>query len=157
MRSDDSRLPMPARGHPLVQILVSFPIAFFTGALVTDVVYANTANVMWADFSDWMLAAGMALGVLAAIVGLIDLIAHRRTRTWRRVWPLAIGCVIVLVVALFNNFVHSRDAWTSVVPTGLTLSAVTVVLMLIVAWFGFARSVTHYADPVDTTYAEVRP
>jgi uncharacterized membrane protein len=38
------------------------------------------------------------------------------------------------VIALFNNFVHSRDAWTSVVPVGLELSALTVFVMLVTAW-----------------------
>jgi uncharacterized membrane protein len=33
-------------------------------------------------------------------------------------------------------FVHSRDAWTSVVPTGLILSAATVVILMITAWLG---------------------
>ena len=39
----------------------------------------------------------------------------------------------MLVLALINNFVHSRDAWTSVVPTGLILSALTVLAMIVTA------------------------
>jgi len=42
----------------------------------------------------------------------------------------------VFVLALFNAFIHSRDAWTSVVPTGLTLSAVTFVVILVAGVFG---------------------
>ena len=49
-----------------------------------------------------------------------------------------IGSLLVLIFALFDNLVHTRDAWTSVVPAGLALSAVTVVFMLITAWFGSA-------------------
>jgi len=41
------------------------------------------------------------------------------------------------VLALFNNFVHSRDAWTSVMPMGLALSAMTVLAMLITAGVAF--------------------
>ena len=40
-----------------------------------------------------------------------------------------IGNVVALVLAIVNMFVHSRDAWTSVVPTGLILSAATVVIL----------------------------
>ena len=127
-------------GLPLLDILSAFPIAFFTGALATDVAYLQTANIMWADFSAWLLAVGEAGGVAAAFIGLIILIANRRLPRARPIWPVVVGCVSVLVIGFINNLVHSRDAWTSVVPTGLTLSALTVVLMLIVAWFGFAAA-----------------
>jgi len=51
-------------------------------------------------------------------------------------WLYILGNVAVFVVALFNAFIHSRDAWTSVVPTGVRLSAVTFVLMVINAVLG---------------------
>jgi hypothetical protein len=35
-----------------------------------------------------------------------------------------------LVVELFNMFIHTRDGWTAVVPTGMTLSILGVVLAL---------------------------
>ena len=134
-----SRRPGTA-GLPLLNILSAFPIAFFTGALATDIAYAQTANMMWADFSAWLLAVGEAGGFAAALIGLIILVANRRLPRARSIWPVVVGCVSVLVIGFFNNLVHSRDAWTSVVPTGLTLSAVTVVLMLLVAWVGFAAA-----------------
>ena len=127
-------------GLPLLDILCAFPIAFFTGALATDAAYAQTANIMWADFSAWLLAGGEAGGVAAAVVGFVILIANRRLPRTRPIWPVVAGCVSVLVIGFINNLVHSRDGWTSVVPTGLTLSAVTVVLMLVVAWAGFAAA-----------------
>ena len=43
---------------------------------------------------------------------------------------------MVLVLAFFNNLIHTRDAWTSVVPTGLILSIVTVLVLPVTAWFG---------------------
>ena len=134
-----SRRPGTA-GLPLLDILSAFPIALFTGTLATDIAYAQTANIMWADFSAWLLAAAEAGGVAAALVGLVILIANRRLPRTRPIWPVVVGCVSVLVIGFINNLVHSRDAWTSVVPTGLTLSAITVVLMLIVAWAGFAAA-----------------
>ena len=124
----------------MLNILAAFPLAFFTGALATDLAYWRTANMMWADFSAWLLALAEAFGVVAALVGLVILIANRRLPRTRPIWPVVVGAVSVLVIGLFDNLVHSRDAYTSVVPTGLTLSAINVVLILIVAWFGFAAS-----------------
>jgi len=47
-------------------------------------------------------------------------------------WLQLLGHLVVLIVALFNALIHSRDAWTSVVPQGLALSAITVVLMFFI-------------------------
>ena len=37
-----------------------------------------------------------------------------------------------------SPLVHSRDAWTSVVPAGLILSAITTILILITSWIGYS-------------------
>ncbi len=134
MNSDISGSMARSGGHPVLRMLASFPIACFTCALVTDIAYVQTANMMWADFSAWLLAVGMAGGVVAAIAGLVSLVADRRGRTQRFVWPIVVGGLLVLAIALFNNLVHSRDAWTSVMPMGLALSVATVLAMLATAW-----------------------
>jgi uncharacterized membrane protein len=35
-------------------------------------------------------------------------------------------------------FIHSRDAWTSVMPWGLTLSALVVLILIFTVWMGQA-------------------
>ena len=49
-------------GHPIHPMLVPFPIACFIGALLTDIAYARTADIMWANFSAWLLAVGIIMG-----------------------------------------------------------------------------------------------
>ncbi|HEY0206988.1 MAG TPA: DUF2231 domain-containing protein [Acetobacteraceae bacterium] len=142
-----------SRGHPILRLLAAFPIACFTCALFTDLAYVQTANIMWVNFSDWLLAVGMAGGVVAAVAGTLTLVANRRRRTQRFNWAVALGSLVVLVIALFNNFVHSRDAWTSVMPTGLALSAATVVAVLVTAWL--AANTDHRRD-VAMPYSGVR-
>ncbi len=134
MNSDISESTARRGGHPVLRTFAAFPIACFTCALLTDIAYVQTADIMWADFSAWLLAAGMAGGVVAAVAGLVSLTADRRTRTQQSVWPIVVGSLLVLIIAFLNNLVHSRDAWTSVMPTGLALSVVTVLLMLATAW-----------------------
>jgi uncharacterized membrane protein len=41
---------------------------------------------------------------------------------------------------LVNVFVHSRDAWTSVVPEGIWLSAVVAILLVIEAFRGWTAT-----------------
>ena len=123
-------------GHPIHAMVVPFPIVSFTFALVTDIIYWRTSNLMWAEFSAWLLLAGIVLGAFAALFGAIDFVACREIRARGPAWPHAIGNVIVLVIAFFNNLVHAGDGWTAVVPWGLTLSALTVLVMLVTGWLG---------------------
>jgi Predicted membrane protein (DUF2231) len=44
--------------HPIHPMLVPFPIVCFVGTLVTDIAYASTAEIMWADFSAWLVSIG---------------------------------------------------------------------------------------------------
>jgi uncharacterized membrane protein len=123
--------------HPIHPMLVSVPIVCFIGALLTDITYAVTAEIMWADFSAWLLLVGVIIGVLAAIAGLIDFLGGRRIRALGAAWLHLIGNLIVLVLAFFNALVHTRDAWTSVVPIGLTLSIITVLILPVTGWLGW--------------------
>src|ERR1700757_1529538 len=115
--------------HPIHPMLVSVPIVCFIGALLTDITYAVSAEIMWADFSAWLLVIGVIIGVFAAIAGLIDFLENPGIRALGPAWLHLIGNLFVLVVAFFNALIHTRDAWTSVVPTGLALSVITVLIL----------------------------
>lgn len=123
-------------GHPIHAALVHFPIVCFILALGTDIAYWQTGNLMWVNFSAWLLFVGVVGGVLAGLFGMIDLFNSRAIRARGPAWPHAIGNVVVLGLALVNNFVHARDGWPAVVPLGLILSALTVALMLVTVWLG---------------------
>jgi uncharacterized membrane protein len=123
-------------GHPIHPMLVPFPIVCFIGALLTDITYARSANIMWADFSIWLITAGLVMAGLAAIAGLTDYFGDARIRRAPPALPHMLINITVVVIELFNAFVHSRDGWTSVVPTGLTLSIIAVLLLAVSGWLG---------------------
>lgn len=123
-------------GVPLHAMIDPFPVACFTGALITDIAYANTASVQWVNFSAWLLAFGFATGLLSALLRLIDLLRLNRNERAAADWWHMGGALLLLGIVLINNFVHARDGWTSVVPTGLTLSAITVALMVVMGFLG---------------------
>jgi len=151
---DDRPLIRPAStariaGHPIHPMLVPFPIVCFIGTLLTDLAYWATAEMMWANFSAWLVTVGVIMGLLAGIAGFIDFVSNPLVRRQAPAWPHAIGNVIALVIAIFNMFVHSRDAWTSIVPTGLVLSAVTVLILLVTAWLGGSLVYRHGVGVAD--------
>lgn len=124
--------------HPIHPMLVPIPIACFVGTLLTDITYAMTAEMTWSDFSAWLITIGVIVGWIAAIVGAVDFFASRAIRNLQAAVIHAVGNLVVLVIATFNMLVHTHDAWTSVVPWGLTLSVVTVLLLTVTGWMGWA-------------------
>jgi uncharacterized membrane protein len=130
-------------GHPIHPMLVPIPIACFVGTLLTDLTYWGTADVQWANFSSWLLTIGLIGAGLAAVAGLIDFLGERRIRRLRPAWIHAAGNVLAMVLALINAFVHSRDGWTAIVPTGLVLSLLVVLILLVTGWNGWAMVYRH--------------
>ena len=124
--------------HPIHPMLVPIPIVCFIGALMTDIAYTLTADIMWADFSAWLLLVGFIFGVLAAIAGLTDFLTNRMIRAQPPAWPHLLGNLAVLVLSFFNILLHTRDAWTSVVPAGLVLSIIVVLILPVTGWLGWA-------------------
>jgi uncharacterized membrane protein len=129
--------------HPIHPMLVPFPIACFVGALATDITYSVTAQMMWADFSAWLLVVGLIMGVLAAVAGLTDFLSNRLIRAQTPAWPHMLGNMLVLVLSFFNALVHTRDAWTSIVPTGLILSVIVVLILPVTGWLGWSMVYRH--------------
>jgi uncharacterized membrane protein len=130
------RLTAKPRGRPIHKILVSFSAAYFAGALVTDLVYWQIPDVLWERFSIWLIAAGLIMAGLAAVAYVIDLAGGRQIDT--PTWPRVVGYALAVLLSLMNAFVHSRDGYTAVVPTGLMLSGLVIVVLLLTAWVGMA-------------------
>jgi uncharacterized membrane protein len=126
------------RGRPIHVMLVPVPIVCFTGTLITDIAYAGTANMQWANISAWLLAVGLVVSIFVVIAGVIDFFGDPRIRALRRAWVHGVGNGVALILSIWNAFVHSRDAYTSVVPTGLILSVLVVIILAITVWNGWS-------------------
>src|SRR5882757_7023348 len=139
IRNDNFRPVRRDRGRPIHSMLASFSAAYFAGALVTDLVYWQMPDVLWERFSIWLIAAGLIMAGLATVAYVIDLAGRRRIN--RPAWPRAIGYGLAVLLAVTNAFLHSRDGYTAVVPTGLMLSALVVVVLVLTALV--ARALTN--------------
>ena len=139
-------------GHPIHAILVQFPIVCFVGAFITDIMYWRSTSFIWETFSVWLLTAGLVGAGLAAIAGLVDFVGDRRIRQLRSAWIHALGNGLVIVLSVINVFVHSRDGYTAVVPTGIVLSGVVVLIMMITmitGWMGGGITYLHRSGVTD--------
>jgi uncharacterized membrane protein len=128
------RMDVAPRGEPVHSLPVSFAIAYFTAALATDLAYWRTAAVLWETFSDWLIMAGLVMTGLAVIAFVFDLM--RGAEMDRLAWPHAVGYAFAVLLSLVNIFVHSRDGYTAVVPTGVTLSGLVVLILAVTGVMG---------------------
>jgi uncharacterized membrane protein len=130
---------------PVYLLLFPIVVVCFVGALATDVAYAASAFLMWLHFSEWLIAAGLAFGALAAVVLLVECFASPTFRATRVAWAHLGLFFVVLIVELVNAFVHTIDGWTAVVPGGLVLSVIASVVALAAVWALFLVPITWVA------------
>jgi uncharacterized membrane protein len=124
-------------------MLVPIPYVCFVATLITDIVYWQSAAILWADMSAWLLLVGLIVSIFAALAGMIDFFGDPRIRELRATWIHGIGNVTAVILSIFNCMIHTRDAYTSVVPSGLILSALVVVILLVTGWNGLGLVYRH--------------
>ncbi|MEI9923508.1 MAG: DUF2231 domain-containing protein [Bradyrhizobium sp.] len=136
-------------GHQIYPVLAPLPFACFAGAFVTDIVYWSAPDAMWETFSVWLITAGLVMAGFAALAGMIDFVSNISIRALKPAWLHVLGNVLALLLSLINAFVHSRDGYTAVVPTGLVLSGFVVVILLFTAWMGSEMVYRHRVEAVN--------
>jgi uncharacterized membrane protein len=118
-------------------MLVPIPLVCFTLTFLTDLTYSITAAMLWADISAWLLTLGLLVAAFAVLTGLIDFLGDSGIRRLRAAWIHVLGNIAALVLTILNALVHTRDAYTSVVPLGLMLSTLVVLILAVTAWNGW--------------------
>ncbi|MBC5825091.1 MAG: DUF2231 domain-containing protein [Candidatus Eremiobacteraeota bacterium] len=118
-----------AMGHPIHPMIIPFPIAFFVGALISDIVSHFSDDAFWPHMSVVLIGFGIIGTLLAALFGYIDYFsitmsdAAKKTATAHMILNL-----VVLVVFIGAYFVRSNDA-TSTGGYALTIFGVVVLLV----------------------------
>lgn len=123
-------------GHPLHPMLVGFPIAFFIGTFVSDIVHLASADPFWARVSFWLLVAGLVMSTLAALAGFTDFLSDRQIRATRTSWYHMIGNVTAVVLSLINLWLRYRDGDTADYPTVFWISLIVVLIFIVTGWLG---------------------
>ncbi|GIV96352.1 MAG: hypothetical protein KatS3mg057_1009 [Herpetosiphonaceae bacterium] len=139
-------------GYPLHPILTPFPIASFSGILVTDLGYwwttlpwYNGSKPFWGDASAWLAGAGVLSGIVAALVGLIDFATIREIRGLRAARLHAIGAAIVLILGSGNLILRVTSGSRWILPWGIALSALTAIVLAPAVWYGGRLVYCHMA------------
>ena len=139
-------------GHPIHPMLIPFPVAFFTGTLIFDVLAIVNNNDNFWNIGEWLIIAGIIGAVLAAVPGVIDYLetvppdSSAKKRATRHGLTNATMLILFCVAAYYRR---GEDASSTVV---LALEAVGFILMCIAGWMG-ATLVYRNQIGVDPRYA----
>jgi uncharacterized membrane protein len=122
--------------HPLHPLIVTFPIAFLTGAFGSDLRYFLTHDLFWAKASLWLIGAGFTAGLLAALTGMLDFLKIDRVRKHSAGWIHMGGNVAALLLTLVNWILRWDNVEGAILPVGLIVSLVVASLLGITGWYG---------------------
>jgi uncharacterized membrane protein len=117
--------------------------ALLMAALFSDYMYYSNALIQWSNFSAWLILGGLILALVAGIFLVIDVILGR---TGPIKWPDFTLLAVAAALSIVNELIHTRDAWTTVVPTGITLSVIVSILLLIAGLRGWSVTAVRAAD-----------
>jgi uncharacterized membrane protein len=124
----DARRSSVAKG--IYGLLNPIPFGCFVAALIFDILYFETAVILWDKAAAWLIVFGLLFAVVPRLINLTQIwITSRQTATRTDKLDFWLN-VCAIFTAILNAFVHSRDAY-AVVPAGLWLSAATVLLLAI--------------------------
>ena len=123
-------------GHPIHPMLIVFPLGLLGGSIVFDVAYLASKNGKWAEIAFWMIAVGVISGLVAAVFGVIDLLAIPPGTRAKSVgvWH-GVGNVAVVILFAVGWFVR-RPAPQSPHIGAVLLSFVGVALACVTGWLG---------------------
>ncbi len=138
-------------GHPIHPVVVTFPVAFLSGAAGTDIGYWLTQDEFWARASLWLIGVGLLAGIVAAIVGMFDFVRIPRVRRRRAGWA-HMGLNVAALALTIGNFLLRFFASESIIlPIGLVLSCTVALLLSIGGWYGGELSFRHKVGVVGSS------
>lgn len=109
-------------------LLDPIPFGFFVGGLIFDVIYAQTAVILWGKAAAWLITLALFIAIIPRLLNLVQVwITSKRIATGIDRIDFLLN-LLAIVAAIFNAFVHSRDAY-AMVPAAVWLSAATVILL----------------------------
>jgi uncharacterized membrane protein len=123
-------------GHPIHPMLIPFPLGLFATALAFDLIDYFGGSDRFSRAADLMIAAGIVIGLLAAVFGAVDWLAIPHGTRAKRIGTIhGVGNVVVVVVFAAAWLLRRDDpgdpGWVA-----LVLELIAVLGALVTGWLG---------------------
>lgn len=134
-------------GHPVHPMLVGYPVAFYTAALVCYIVYSSGGDPFWFKVAVTANIAGVVMALLAAVVGFIDWLNIPAGSKPKKVGRSHMICNVLALVCFAVNAWLQCPKWDDAAPElgpAIILSAVGFAFTLIAGFLGWALVQKHH-------------
>lgn len=123
-------------GHPVHPMVIVYPLAFLTAAVVLDIAYWITANTFLSSISFWCVVVGVLSGLFAAIFGFADWLALPTGTRAKRIglWHAGVMDTVIILFAISWWLRYSAPAAPSV--TAIVLEIIGILFGLLGGWLG---------------------
>jgi len=124
-------------GHAIHPMLIVYPLGLLGTFLAFDALHLVTHREMWALIADWLIAAGVVGGVVAAPFGLVDRLAIPTGTRAKAVgaWHGAGNALALLIFAIDWWLLRHGDLTAPAAPP-IVLSFLGVGLSAVTGWLG---------------------
>jgi uncharacterized membrane protein len=149
----DSGVPstVAIAGHPLHPLIVTFPIAFLTGAAGADIGYWLSGDPFWARAAIWLVGSGFVAGLVAALTGMLDFLRIDRVKKHSAGWIHMFGNVMAMALTLVNWILRWNNVEGAILPVGAIISITVASLLGITGWFGAELIYRHKIAVIGTS------
>jgi uncharacterized membrane protein len=123
-------------GHPVHPIVIVYPLAFLTAAVVLDIAYWINGSTFLTAISFWCVVIGVLSGLFAAIFGFADWLGLPKNTRAKRIGLLHAGVmdVVIILFAISWWLRHASPDAPSV--TAIALEIIGILFGLVGGWLG---------------------
>jgi uncharacterized membrane protein len=133
--------PASIAKHPIHPMLIVFPIGLWVFSFISDIVFRFTDRTVWSDVAFYTMAGGIVGALLAAVPGLIDLLAVRDPQTRKIGWTHMILNLVAVVLFAINLYLRTGSEPGARIP--LILSLIGVCFLAVSGWLGGELAYVH--------------
>jgi nitrite reductase/ring-hydroxylating ferredoxin subunit/uncharacterized membrane protein len=139
------------KGHALHPILIGFPVAFFTGAFLFDLLAYTNNNNLWIT-ARYLDIAGIIGGLIAAVPGFIDYLFTVPPNSSAKKRATIHALINVAMLATFGFALFIRQQANNNLGMVVIIELTGIILLGITGWMG-GTLVTRNQISIDIRYA----
>lgn len=111
-----------------------YTIWYVCWALIFDITYKNTGEILWANAASWLVVLGLIIAIIPRLINLFY-VWFRPIQNIRKIEITGFFLYgFAIVSGIFNAFIHSRDAYGIVPANVIFLSSLFFNFYLLHIW-----------------------
>jgi len=123
-------------GHPIHPMLIVLPLGLLPAAVVCDFVHLCTRGALPAQMAYWLIAGGIAGGLLASVFGFADWLAIPSQTRAKRIGALHAVTNVAVMILFGASWFLRHGAPENPRSLAIVLGVVALLLAAVSGWLG---------------------